>query len=82
MSYPSCHSQLVKEGDRESDFSQGTVATDLEAFARHAGRSTIKTEDVLLLTRRNEGLETIMKNKLDDIKRENERRAKEKSDQH
>lgn len=62
-----------------SDCSTETVATDLEAFARHAGRSTIKTDDVLLLTRRNEGFETIMKNKLEEMKRENERKAKEKN---
>lgn len=63
-----------------SNKSPGTVATDLEAFARHAGRNTIKTNDVLLLTRRNEGLETILKNKLEEIKLENERKAKEKKD--
>lgn len=39
----------------------GTVAVDLEAFAQHAGRSTIKVDDVMLLARRNEGLEGIMK---------------------
>lgn len=64
---------------QRSDCDAESVATDLEAFARHAGRNTIKTDDVLLLTRRNEGLETIMKNKLEDIKRENERKAKEKN---
>lgn len=82
MSHPDHYSHIVKAQDEKSDYSSGTVATDLEAFARHAGRSTIKTEDVLLLTRRNEGLETIMKNKVGDIKRENERKAKEKSNQH
>ena len=33
-----------------------TVAQDLEAFAKHDGRTTINTKDVLLLSRRNEGL--------------------------
>ncbi|RKF80672.1 Inner kinetochore subunit mhf1 [Golovinomyces cichoracearum] len=37
------------------------VAMDLEAFARHAGRSTIGTDDVLLLTRRNEELEGVLR---------------------
>ena len=37
------------------------VATDLENFAKHAGRSTVTTDDVLLLTRRNEGLEELMR---------------------
>lgn len=38
-----------------------SVSTDLESFARHAGRSTISTEDVMLLARRNEGLEAVLK---------------------
>ncbi|MCJ1446978.1 MAG: hypothetical protein MMC23_007486 [Stictis urceolatum] len=36
------------------------VAHDLETFANHAGRRTIGVEDVMLLTRRNEGLETLL----------------------
>lgn len=38
------------------------VAHDLETFAKHAGRSTVNTKDVLLLGRRNEGLAEILKN--------------------
>ncbi|BDD62381.1 hypothetical protein MPDQ_001395 [Monascus purpureus] len=38
-----------------------TVSHDLEAFARHAGRSTINVSDVMLLARRNEGLESILR---------------------
>jgi len=38
----------------------GTAATDLECFARHAGRNTIRVEDVLLLGRRNEGLKEVL----------------------
>ncbi|GAB7324159.1 hypothetical protein MBLNU13_g07535t1 [Cladosporium sp. NU13] len=37
------------------------VSHDLEAFAKHAGRSTINISDVLLLARRNEGLEDVLK---------------------
>ncbi|KAI1827947.1 kinetochore component CENP-S-domain-containing protein [Xylaria intraflava] len=37
------------------------VATDLESFSRHAGRSTITTDDVLLLARRNGDLHSIIK---------------------
>lgn len=32
---------------------------------RHAGRSTVSTDDVMLLSRRNEGLETVLKNCFD-----------------
>ncbi|PGH01904.1 hypothetical protein GX51_04958 [Blastomyces parvus] len=38
-----------------------TVGQDLEAFAKHAGRSTINLSDVMLLARRNEGLESILR---------------------
>ena len=39
----------------------GNTATDLESFAKHAGRSTLKSDDVMLLGRRNEGLEGILR---------------------
>ncbi|KAJ4522939.1 MHF histone-fold complex component [Exophiala dermatitidis] len=54
----------------------GNAAIDLEAFAKHAGRSKIKTDDVMLLTRRNEGLEQILKQEL---KRLEEMHDKEKT---
>ncbi|PWY89840.1 hypothetical protein BO70DRAFT_129786 [Aspergillus heteromorphus CBS 117.55] len=38
-----------------------TVSQDLESFAKHAGRSTVTVADVMLLARRNEGLESILK---------------------
>ncbi|TVY48424.1 Centromere protein S [Lachnellula cervina] len=37
------------------------VAQDLETFSRHAGRTTVTTDDVLLITRRNEALYGIMR---------------------
>ena len=37
------------------------TAIDLETFSRHAGRSTISTDDVLLIARRNEALHGIMR---------------------
>ncbi|KAJ1329052.1 centromere protein S [Microdochium nivale] len=44
------------------------VAIDLESFSRHAGRSTITTDDVLLLARRNQDLHDIVKNFVDEKK--------------
>ncbi|KAI1262442.1 kinetochore component CENP-S-domain-containing protein [Xylariaceae sp. FL1019] len=41
------------------------VAVDLESFSRHAGRSTITTDDVLLLARRNMDLNKIIKDAID-----------------
>ncbi|KAI1498215.1 kinetochore component CENP-S-domain-containing protein [Biscogniauxia marginata] len=41
------------------------VAMDLESFSRHAGRSTITTDDVLLLARRNQDLHSIVKDFID-----------------
>ncbi|KAK5112098.1 hypothetical protein LTR62_004440 [Meristemomyces frigidus] len=37
-----------------------TIAQDLEAFAKHAGRTTINVDDVVLLGRRNEGLAAVL----------------------
>lgn len=42
-----------------------SVAMDLESFSRHAGRSTITTDDVLLLARRNSDLHGIIKEFVD-----------------
>ncbi|KAK5274876.1 MHF histone-fold complex component [Exophiala xenobiotica] len=48
----------------------GNAAIDLESFAKHAGRTTIRTDDVMLLTRRNEGLETILRKELKKLEQE------------
>jgi centromere protein S len=53
----------------------GTAAQDLESFATHAGRRTIKIDDVMLLTRRNEGLETILKDFVEQLKLRKENSA-------
>ncbi|MCJ1340806.1 hypothetical protein MMC09_006102 [Bachmanniomyces sp. S44760] len=47
------------------------VAMDLECFAKHAKRQTIRTEDVMLLSRRNEGLESVLRAFLDRRRDEN-----------
>lgn len=55
----------------------GNVATDLQAFATHAGRSKIDTNDVMLLARRNEGLESILKEELDNLGKQKKGKAKD-----
>ncbi len=42
------------------------MAQDLESFSSHAGRSTVNTSDVLLLTRRNPELHSIIKALVDE----------------
>jgi centromere protein S len=41
------------------------VAVDLESFSRHAGRTTVTADDVLLVTRRNDALHGIIKDFID-----------------
>lgn len=48
--------------------SSESVAGDLESFSRHAGRTTVTTDDVLLLARRNEDLHGIIKDFVDQQK--------------
>ncbi|SPN97251.1 related to apoptosis-inducing TAF9-like domain 1 family protein, putative [Cephalotrichum gorgonifer] len=45
-----------------------SVTQDLEAFCGHAGRSTISTDDVLLLCRRNNDMHQIIKDFIDQEK--------------
>ncbi|KAL2144126.1 hypothetical protein VTI28DRAFT_9580 [Corynascus sepedonium] len=42
-----------------------SVATDLESFSQHAGRTTVTTDDVLLLARRNQDLHSVIKDAID-----------------
>jgi centromere protein S len=51
-----------------SNFYAEGVAQDLENFAKHAGRTTVTTDDVLLITRRNDALHDIMKDFIDNDK--------------
>jgi len=44
------------------------VAMDLESFAQHAGRTTITTDDVLLLARRNQDLQGIVRSFIEEQK--------------
>ena len=41
------------------------MATDLETFSRHAGRTTVTTDDVLLVARRNDALQGIIRDFVD-----------------
>ncbi|XP_075997180.1 centromere protein S [Genypterus blacodes] len=55
----------------ETTFRQCDVfAKDLEAFARHAKRSTVSTEDVKLTARRSTALSTFIQNKCEEINQE------------
>ncbi|XP_044754612.1 centromere protein S-like isoform X1 [Coccinella septempunctata] len=42
-------------------------ATDLEAFQKHAKRSTVNADDVKLLVRRNDSLKELVDNKHNDL---------------
>ncbi|EAA32120.2 hypothetical protein GE21DRAFT_7196 [Neurospora crassa] len=44
------------------------VAIDLETFSQHAGRTTVTTDDVLLLARRNSDLQSVIKDCVDHLK--------------
>ncbi|KAL8363872.1 hypothetical protein RB601_009568 [Gaeumannomyces tritici] len=55
------------------------VAKDLESFSNHAGRTTVTTDDVLLLARRNEDLHGIIKQVVDQQKAEKAAQATGKS---
>lgn len=46
-----------------------TAATDMEAFAKHAGRSTINIKDVTLLARHNEALQEVLKDKAEAVRK-------------
>ncbi|KAG4431137.1 hypothetical protein IFR05_013374 [Cadophora sp. M221] len=48
-----------------------TAAIDLEAFSRHAGRTTITTDDVLLMTRKNDALQGMMRDFIEGEKAKN-----------
>ncbi|KAL5338321.1 kinetochore component CENP-S-domain-containing protein [Aspergillus crustosus] len=47
-----------------------TASQDLESFAKHAGRSTVNVSDVMMLARRNEGLESILRAFVDRLREE------------
>lgn len=58
----------VGGGTADADPSIDTVSKDLEAFAKHAGRKTVTVDDVMLLGRRNEGLEAVLRAVVDGMR--------------
>lgn len=52
---------------------------DLESFSRHANRTTVTTDDVLLLARRNQDLHGIIKDVVDEQKAAKVAKGKSKS---
>ena len=60
------------QGRGFADVCAENVATDLESFSSHAGRTTVTTDDVLLLARKNPDLLEIMKEFIDKSKAEKE----------
>ncbi|CAF9932990.1 MAG: hypothetical protein HETSPECPRED_008509 [Heterodermia speciosa] len=54
------------------------TSQDLESFSKHAGRATISVEDVMLLSRRNEGLEDVLRSFVDKQKGGNNKAVKKK----
>lgn len=55
-----------------------SVATDLESFSRHARRTTVHTEDVVLLARKNPDLLDIVRGFVEEQKAEKLRKGKGK----
>lgn len=60
----------------QADTFAENVATDLESFSRHAGRTTVMTDDVLLITRRNDALHGIIKDFIDKEKSKKDTKGK------
>ncbi|OJD33334.1 apoptosis-inducing taf9-like domain 1 family protein [Diplodia corticola] len=54
-----------------------SASRDLSTFARHAGRTQVNTADVLLLARRNEGLEALLRQFVDEHRAERRSAATE-----
>ncbi|KAI9515067.1 hypothetical protein NQZ68_027931 [Dissostichus eleginoides] len=64
----------------ETAFRQCDVfAKDLEAFARHAKRSTVTSEDVKLIARRSTALSIHIQNKTEELNQEKKSTGKRKS---
>ncbi|XP_017263897.1 centromere protein S [Kryptolebias marmoratus] len=70
-------SRQVVAAIAETTFRQCEIfAKDLEAFARHAKRSTVSTEDVKLAARRSTALSVYIQNKSEELAQEKELKKK------
>ncbi|XP_037534657.1 centromere protein S [Nematolebias whitei] len=70
-------SRQVVAAIAETTFRQCDIfAKDLEAFARHAKRSTVSMEDVKLLARRSNALSMFIQNKSEELAQEHELKKK------
>ncbi|CAL1609455.1 unnamed protein product [Knipowitschia caucasica] len=64
----------------ETSFRQCEIfARDLEAFARHAKRTTVSAEDVKLVARRSTALSMYIQNKSEELNQEKKSTGKRKS---
>ncbi|KAG7128928.1 Centromere protein S like [Verticillium longisporum] len=57
------------------------TATDLEGFSRHAGRTTVTADDVVLLARKNPDLHELIRDYVDELKAKKASKGKGKGRQ-
>ncbi|CRK34937.1 hypothetical protein BN1708_006572 [Verticillium longisporum] len=57
------------------------TATDLEGFSRHAGRTTVTADDVVLLARKNPDLHELVRDYVDELKAKKSSKGKGKGRQ-
>ncbi|KAM0278536.1 hypothetical protein ACHAQH_005104 [Verticillium albo-atrum] len=71
---------MKKNRNATPQFIEAT-ATDLEGFSRHAGRTTVTADDVVLLARKNPDLHELIKDYVDELKAKKASKGKGKARQ-